>query len=106
MSLGVWHDVVVLMTTSHPEGGVQILPSPNFFWEVTATTGSSQSFFINDASKIWNKAPNKIKNCITLNSAKKEFYYCYYFGALVYYSAGHMATALVYDSAGHMCKHR
>ena len=30
------------------------------------------SAFINDASKLWNKAPMIIKDCKTINSAKRE----------------------------------
>ena len=37
-----------------------------------ASSTISQATFLNDAIKIWNKAPIKIKNCVTLISAKRE----------------------------------
>ena len=36
------------------------------------STFKSQSTFLNDASKIWNKAPMSLKCCETIYSAKKE----------------------------------
>ena len=38
----------------------------------TASSQLSQATFLNDAFKIWNKAPLKIKTCNSLFSAKKE----------------------------------
>ena len=37
-----------------------------------ASTVKSQATFINDAIKVWNAAPLKIKTCKTLATAKKE----------------------------------
>ena len=39
---------------------------------LTAHSVKTQSSFTYDAAKLWNNAPNNIKNCKTLFSAKKE----------------------------------
>ena len=43
---------------------------------IKGLTVKSQSTFLNDASKIWNKAPMSIKSCETLYTAKKEIKKC------------------------------
>ena len=41
-------------------------------YRIKGSTVKSQTTFLNDASKIWNKAPLSIKSCETLYTAKKE----------------------------------
>ena len=55
----------------HPKRNKKVVPNSKSKYKSTASSGLTQSTFINDGIKAWNKASVILKNCQTIGAAKQ-----------------------------------
>ena len=66
------HNLIQSMKLVKPTGARSSRAMSNGNLKETGVSTLAKSTFINDSTRLWNRAPNVIKNCTSLYSAKKE----------------------------------